>query len=277
MQCLSCQTVNEDGEERCVRCGRRLHPASPRPGPDPLPLQAATAPALEALPGGARAERAALAVAAAGSQQPLFREALGSSKVIPIPTLTPLRAAREGNLRRTHSRHAASRPVRRPSDFQQSLSFQEAGEGVAYTPPGETIYCDAPVAPPAHRLMAAAVDASLILVAAGLFLVVFILSGADLVLDRQTLSLLGGAAAVISLFYRALWCLAGGDTPGMRFAGLRLVDFDGRKPSRDQRGLRQVASLLSLLSAGLGLVWTLVDEESLAWHDHISKTFPTAV
>ena len=26
---------------------------------------------------------------------------------------------------------------------------------------------------------------------------------------------------------------------------------------------------------GLGLVWALVDEENLTWHDHISKTFPT--
>jgi len=33
---------------------------------------------------------------------------------------------------------------------------------------------------------------------------------------------------------------------------------------------------LSLCSLGLGLVWALVDEESLTWHDHISKTFPTA-
>jgi len=23
------------------------------------------------------------------------------------------------------------------------------------------------------------------------------------------------------------------------------------------------------------LVWALVDEENLTWHDHISKTFPT--
>jgi hypothetical protein len=53
------------------------------------------------------------------------------------------------------------------------------------------------------------------------------------------------------------------------------VDFDGRRPDREQRGVRQVAGLLSLLSAGLGLVWALVDEEKLTWHDHISKTFPT--
>jgi len=24
-----------------------------------------------------------------------------------------------------------------------------------------------------------------------------------------------------------------------------------------------------------GLLWSLADEESLAWHDHISRTFPT--
>jgi uncharacterized RDD family membrane protein YckC len=75
--------------------------------------------------------------------------------------------------------------------------------------------------------------------------------------------------------YRLLWCLGNGDSPGMRFAGLRLVDFDGRAPSREQRLLRQLVTLLSTLSAGLGLVWALVDEESLTWHDHISKTFPS--
>jgi uncharacterized RDD family membrane protein YckC len=82
--------------------------------------------------------------------------------------------------------------------------------------------------------------------------------------------------AVLALFYRFLWGIADGDTPGMRFAGLRLVDFDGRKPAREARLLRQAAGLLSLGSLGLGLVWALVDEESLTWHDHISKTFPTA-
>jgi len=80
----------------------------------------------------------------------------------------------------------------------------------------------------------------------------------------------------VAFLYRLLWCLGNGDTPGMRFAGLRLVNFDGRPPDRDQRLLRLGASVLSLASAGLGLVWALVDEESLTWHDHISKTFPTA-
>lgn len=137
------------------------------------------------------------------------------------------------------------------------------------------IYCDAPVALPTHRLIAAAFDGSMIVVAVGAFLGVFLLAGGQIELTRQTIPLFSAVALVISLFYRWLWTIANGDTPGMRFAGLRLVDFDGRPPDRDQRGMRQLASLLSVISAGLGLVWALVDEENLAWHDHISKTFPT--
>ena len=132
------------------------------------------------------------------------------------------------------------------------------------------------MAPPSQRLVAAGVDASLILVGVGAFLAIFFISGGQVALDKQALSFSLGVTAVIALFYRVLWCLADGDSPGMRFAGLRLVDFDGRRPDREQRGIRQVASLLSILSAGLGLVWALVDEENLTWHDHISKTFPTA-
>jgi uncharacterized RDD family membrane protein YckC len=159
---------------------------------------------------------------------------------------------------------------------QQTLGFAEAA-GEVRRHPGETIYCDAPVALPVQRLMAAAVDGSLVVVGVGIFLTMFYLCGGDIALNRQMAPLLVGVVAVISMFYRALWCLADGDSPGLRFAGLRLVDFDGRRPNRDQRILRQVASLLSLVSAGLGLVWALVDEESLTWHDHISKTFPTMI
>jgi uncharacterized RDD family membrane protein YckC len=115
----------------------------------------------------------------------------------------------------------------------------------------------------------------MVLIGIGLFLGIFCLSGGDLALNRHTVPLLLGLGAAIALFYRFLWSIANGDTPGMRFAGLRLVDFDGRKPDREKRGLRQIAGVLSLLSAGLGLVWAFVDEEKLAWHDHISKTFPT--
>jgi uncharacterized RDD family membrane protein YckC len=241
----------------------------------------AAAPALESLPDLQRSP--ALDAAPdrrerASYQTSLFRDGSGTSKVIPIPTLTPSRPP----TRETHSIRRVQRQAPRPrrsssnvGDPQQALEFQEA-EAAANSLDAQTdlIYCDAPVALPGHRLLAAAVDISMVLIGLGLFLLIFFLGG-DLVISRQTAPFLIAVGAVIALFYRSLWYFGNGDSPGMRFAGLRLVDFDGRRPDREQRGMRQVAALLSLLAAGLGLVWALVDEENLTWHDHISKTFPT--
>ncbi len=279
MQCPHCRALNEQAEERCVHCGRRLKVAAG--APYPIRTSALPATALEPLPGGSPdAHPPTGHQPETPSYQPsLFRDGSrdgSAGKVIPIPTLTPLHPYnRDAPPRRPSPRTPSARVQHRRSDYQQMLGFHEASPPEVRVQPGEAIDCDAPVAAPTHRLVATAIDASLILVAVGVFLAIFFLSGGQVALDRKALSFLLGVTAVIALFYRALWCLANGDTPGMRFAGLRLVDFDGRRPDREQRGIRQVASVLSLLSAGLGLVWALVDEENLTWHDHISKTFPT--
>ncbi len=279
MHCPHCRAVNQKGEERCVHCGRRLAGGAPIPYPI-RQGSAAAAPALQPISEEEPTSSPVSGVQEKPTYQPsLFRDSPTGNKVIPIPTLTPLRPYqrqhREPAPRRAPNRGAASgRTQFRRIDSQQSLEFHDSLAEVRVQP-GETIVCDAPVAPPVQRLVAAAVDGSLILVAVGVFLAIFFFSGGQVAFDRQALSFVLLVAAVISLFYRALWCLANGDTPGMRFAGLRLVDFDGRRPDREQRAIRQVASLLSFVSAGLGLVWALVDEENLTWHDHISKTFPT--
>ena len=81
--------------------------------------------------------------------------------------------------------------------------------------------------------------------------------------------------AVLWFFYEALFSICCSDTPGMHWMGLRLVSFSGDRPDREERIYRIFGSALSFLSAGIGLVWSLVDEEQLTWHDHISKTFPS--
>jgi uncharacterized RDD family membrane protein YckC len=196
----------------------------------------------------------------------------GGPKVIPIPTFTPVRSM---------EREEKPRPPRRPpsrakrvADSQQS--FELTGNANALGTKVEAVVCcDAPVALPVHRMIAAAFDISMILAASGLFLAIFFIAGGVMAFSRHNMPFFAAVVVLLALFYRFLFCIADGDTPGHRFAGLRVVDFDGRKPDREQRGLRQLASLLSLVSVGLGLVWALVDEESLTWHDHISKTFPT--
>jgi uncharacterized RDD family membrane protein YckC len=192
--------------------------------------------------------------------------------------LTPSRPPSRTEAPSRRARPAAQRSPRRDPNSQQSLDFyaEQGNQASALgTEVHAVIYCDAPVALPAHRMIAAAFDVSMVLIAVGLFLGVFFLSGGMLLLSKENAPFLISVAALLGIFYRFLWVLGNGETPGMRFAGLRLVNFDGRSPDRDQRAFRQVSSLLSVLSAGLGLVWALVDEENLTWHDHISKTFPT--
>ena len=85
----------------------------------------------------------------------------------------------------------------------------------------------------------------------------------------------GGAFLCIALFYGILWVLTGSETAGERWTGLRLINFDGTPIDRRERAIRSAAACLSLCSAGLGVIWSLADEEGLTWHDHMSKTFPT--
>jgi uncharacterized RDD family membrane protein YckC len=77
-----------------------------------------------------------------------------------------------------------------------------------------------------------------------------------------------------ALTYGLMYAIAGGETTGMRCAQLKLTTFDGFKPDGRQRMWRFLGSCLSVVTI-LGLVWTLWDEESLGWQDHISRTFPT--
>ena len=97
-----------------------------------------------------------------------------------------------------------------------------------------------------------------------------------MVVDKYTGPALAVTGGALWFFFQLLFCLGNGDSPGMRWTNLRLVDFDGRRPDRDQRVRRLLANCVSIVAAFLGVIWALVDEESLTWHDHMSKTFPTA-
>jgi len=137
------------------------------------------------------------------------------------------------------------------------------------------IDCDAPVAAPMHRACAAAIDGSMILIAYGLFLTVFHLLGGSFPSRKPVILVMGAAAVAIAMFYGFIWVCAGGQTPGMRALRLTLINFDGYPPDGMSRWLRYLGACLGYCAGGLGLLWALLDEESLAWHDHISKTFPT--
>ncbi len=267
MQCRYCRAWNNDEDHRCIRCGRRLHLANARPAPEAYPIQTATAPDIrdlsQPLIENQQQELVEPQPTRVAYQRPLFRE---MHPVTTIPVLRP----EERDPQKPAQLHRP-RP-RRVHPDQQALDL---GVPRVRTSLEAVLYCDAPVALPLHRFLAAALDISLIVIAIGVFLLTFQLAGGVVTLNKQTVPLFIGAAAALGFFYQFLFCLANGDTPGMRWTQLQVLNFDGNPPNRDQRVYRLFAGYLSVLSAGLGVLWALVDEEKLAWHDHISKTFPT--
>ncbi|KAA6457494.1 RDD family protein [Acidobacteria bacterium AB60] len=73
--------------------------------------------------------------------------------------------------------------------------------------------------------------------------------------------------------YHALFFAFTNMTPGMRYAGIALCTFDDDVPTRLQLRKRLGAMAVSLLPVGLGIVWSVFDDDHLSWHDRISCTY----
>jgi uncharacterized RDD family membrane protein YckC len=200
-----------------------------------------------------------------------------SGKVIPFDgVFEPPASSKPKTVNRT-SQHVKRRTVA-PNEAQPSLEFllpAPPAPRKLSTTVDAVIDCDAPVAAPMHRACAAAFDGSMILIAYGLFLTIFHLLGGSFPATKPVVLVMSAAAVLIAMFYGFIWVYTGGQTPGMRALRLTLIDFDGYPPDGSSRWLRYVGACLGYCAGGLGLLWALLDEESLAWHDHISKTFPT--
>ncbi len=279
MICGYCRARNSEEEHRCVRCGRRLQAAAPRPAPDTYPIVSGAAapdlrPSLQPVARTARPLREAIPESPVNAPQngaPAFQASLFGPQPVPrvVEMPGPKREWRQPSQSRTVKR-SASTTVQQALDFLPPMLPRRAAEDAV-------IQCDAPVAPLSLRIVAAAIDLSFVLCAVGVFLFAVAMAGVDVVVpNREVVLVYGGAVMLLAAFYKALFVLANGDTPGVRSVRMRVVNFDGRPPSMEQRAFRYLGGALSVLAATLGLLWALVDEESLTWHDHISRTFPTA-
>jgi uncharacterized RDD family membrane protein YckC len=136
------------------------------------------------------------------------------------------------------------------------------------------IICEAPVATPIHRAIAAVLDWAMVFLGYGLFLLAYSLAGGQFVMGKSNLIIFAATLSLVAFTYGLFWAIAGTETAGMRWVGLRLSTFEGFPPEPQQRLLRFAGSCLSLGTV-VGLLWSLADEESLGWQDHISRTFPT--
>jgi len=88
----------------------------------------------------------------------------------------------------------------------------------------------------------------------------------------QLAGLAVGVPCLLWALYQYLLLVYSGSTPGLRAAGLQLRRFDGSAPSRSLRRWRVLASYLSAASLGMGYAWVFLDEDSLCWHDRITRT-----
>jgi uncharacterized RDD family membrane protein YckC len=124
-----------------------------------------------------------------------------------------------------------------------------------------------------RRLLATVVDGALIVaavVAAALLAARYAsqLPGVRMVEFGAAIAMVAAGLAYYAGFLTLTWA-----TPGMWYAGIEIDSFSGFRATRGQRCGRLMAMLLSVLPLGLGFVWALFDDEGLAWHDRLSKTY----
>ncbi len=127
-------------------------------------------------------------------------------------------------------------------------------------------------APMSQRLAATAVDGAFVLAGAALFIISFFLFAEATPTLRLVLPMLLAVPAFFWCAYQYLFLVYRGATPGMFVAGLELTTFDDGLVDRRTRRWRAVATVVSCVSLGLGYLWSLVDEDSLTWHDRITRT-----
>jgi len=123
-----------------------------------------------------------------------------------------------------------------------------------------------------RRILAGAIDGLIILFACALFGAIFWKVAA---IRPPLLQMLSSAAGILCMFwaaYQYLLIVYAASTPGLRLVGLKLTRFDGAAPKRSLRRWRVLASFLSAASLGMGFAWALLDEDSLCWHDRITRT-----
>lgn len=88
-------------------------------------------------------------------------------------------------------------------------------------------------------------------------------------------AVIGSSAAgwilLVSTYLVAFWSLTG-QTPGMRFMGIRVLDRNGAPPGRWQSIRRLIGLALAALPAGAGFLLILVDDRRRGLQDYIAST-----
>jgi uncharacterized RDD family membrane protein YckC len=169
-------------------------------------------------------------------------------------------------------------PVNQPIDY--SPAEQRAAQHLKPTAETRHLYAVRfEVAPLGLRAMSAAVDCCAVLAAFLVFVAGVVLTASHFAPGGLHISLPTAGLAAAAIFivlgfaYQLLFFTLSDATPGMRYARIGLCSFSDENPTRAEMRKRLFALVLSSAPLGVGLLWSLLDDDGLGWHDHISRMY----
>jgi uncharacterized RDD family membrane protein YckC len=179
----------------------------------------------------------------------------------------------------SYSPHATEHAAYSPESIATSRE-PYAAQHLQLSPETQHLYAvPLQVAPLNLRVMSATVDFCIVIAAFLVFasaavqtISYFNPAGVHMALATAAISS-AGTIVLLGLLYLLLFFTYSNATPGMRYARIGLCTFADENPSRAAMRRRIFALVLSSASLGLGVLWALLDDERLGWHDRISRMY----
>ncbi|HET7212379.1 MAG TPA: RDD family protein [Terriglobia bacterium] len=153
------------------------------------------------------------------------------------------------------------------------LEIELGASGDAYPDAGEDEPSAVSIAQMKMRFFAALIDALVLLSAVGIYALIFWAVGGAFSSGPLELAAMGLVGAFFIMLYFAGCTAMASATPGLLWARLEVITFEGNAPRLSDCLWRGFGYLVSMSAMMLGFIWAVVDAEGLTWHDRMSRTF----
>jgi uncharacterized RDD family membrane protein YckC len=131
-------------------------------------------------------------------------------------------------------------------------------------------------APLELRFMSGVVDGILVAGGALAFVAAYAKAGGEIPLGLPAVGAILGILTVVHVLYQLLFFTFSDQTPGMRYARIGLCTLSDENPTRAQMRRRIMAQFIAICPMGIGLLWIVLDDDGLGWHDRISRMYQRA-